>query len=555
LGQWDRDITKAARRAFQKLLVAGRCDRGGLMVSRESIENFRQERGFAGYLETSALSGAGCTELRDAIIQNIAWEQIPWTSSPRTFKLLKDVILKIKDEGKALLRMSELKQQVEMRLPEESFTMEELRSVVGLLAGPGIVWQLEFGDIVLLQPERINAYASAVIRSVRKHTEEIGAVLEEDVLSGKLDYQDMKRLSLEEERIVLRAMHQILIDHGLCLRENSEKGPLLVFPSYFKRERPELGDYPAIFVTYEFSGALDEIYATLVVRLHYSTAFERDRLWRFAADFKTQAGKRLGFKMTKKSEGAAEITVYFETGIPDDTKVTFIRYIHDHLQAKDPNANRIRHYVCQNIKCGEPVESIRAIKKAMETGQKNISCQFCGQKILLEDLIEQKFDSEKVIRDVQAINEQVKIKLDNESRDLILIGHAFVIAGEAGQIFRATPNSDWGIDGEIEFKNEKGEASGKRLYLQLKSGDSYLYARQGDNKEIFTIKNPRHSEYWQAHEYPVMLVIRTSDGQIRWMNVTDYLKRHGKETKRIIFDGEPFTALNVARMRDKLINI
>jgi hypothetical protein len=77
---------------------------------------------------------------------------------------------------------------------------------------------LEFGDIVLLQPERINAYASAVIRSVRKHTEEIGAVPEEDVLSGKLDYQDMKRLPQEEERIVLRAMHQIFIVHGLCLR-------------------------------------------------------------------------------------------------------------------------------------------------------------------------------------------------------------------------------------------------------------------------------------------------------------------------------------------------
>jgi hypothetical protein len=155
----------------------------------------------------------------------------------------------------------------------------------------------------------------------------------------------------------------------------------------------------------------------------------------------------------------------------------------------------------------------------------------------------------------QAINEQVKMKIDNESKELILIGHAFVIAGEAGQIFRAISNSDWGLDGEIEFKNEKGEANGERLYLQLKSGDSYLYTRQNDNQEIFTIKNPRYAEYWQAHKYPVMLVIRTSDGQIRWMNVTDYLKRHGKDTKQIVFDGEPFTALNVARMRDRLLEI
>jgi hypothetical protein len=29
--------------------------------------------------------------------------------------------------------------------------------VVGLLAGPGMVWELKFGSWVLLQPERVNA--------------------------------------------------------------------------------------------------------------------------------------------------------------------------------------------------------------------------------------------------------------------------------------------------------------------------------------------------------------------------------------------------------------
>jgi hypothetical protein len=51
-----------------------------------------------------------------------------------------------------------------------------------------------------------------------------------------------------------------------------------------------------------------------------------------------------------------------------------------------------------------------------------------------------------------------------------------------------------------------------------------------------------------------MLVIRTSDGRIRWMNVTDYLLEHGKDTKQIVFQGEPFTALNVARHRDGLLH-
>jgi len=71
LGQWDRDMTRAARRRFRKLLVAGRCDRGGLMVSSQSLTGFMEERGFAVYLETSALTGEGCDELRQTIIGNI----------------------------------------------------------------------------------------------------------------------------------------------------------------------------------------------------------------------------------------------------------------------------------------------------------------------------------------------------------------------------------------------------------------------------------------------------------------------------------------------------
>jgi hypothetical protein len=139
------------------------------------------------------------------------------------------------------------------------------------------------------------------------------------------------------------------------------------------------------------------------------------------------------------------------------------------------------------------------------------------------------------------------------------VGHAFSIAGEAGQIFRPTPNSDRGIDGEIEFKDLNGNASGQRVYLQLKSGDSYLYERK-DGKEIFTIKSDRLRKYWQQHAYPVMLVIRTSDGEIRWMDISAYLKAPDQSLRgerraanQIIFKGEPFTAANLQRMRDRLI--
>lgn len=98
----------------------------------------------------------------------------------------------------------------------------------------------------------------------------------------------------------------------------------------------------------------------------------------------------------------------------------------------------------------------------------------------------------------------------------------------AGQIFRPTANSDWGIDGEIEFKADTGRASGQRVYLQLKSGDSYTRFRRGGG-ERFSIKNPEHVAYWRDQPIPVWLVIESSHGAVRWMNITRRLLEHQED--------------------------
>ena len=551
LGHWEKALEAAVKHNPSRLLVAGRCDRGGITVSQSQLEQYCRERGYSSYLDTSAKSGEGCEKLKQAIAGYIPWERLPWTASSKLFKWLKDAVIGIKEEGIVLVRISELRQRLQMESREQGGDEKDLRAVVGLLAGQGIVQKLDFGDFVLLQPEQINNYASAVIRCVRENIDEIGCISEREVLDADFDFKDMKRLEEADEKILLRAMLQTFLDRSLCLREETTRGAQLVFPSYFKKDRPDIPEHPNVLVTYGFTGMPEEVYTTLVVRLYYTQEFDKEQLWKDAADFKSAAGKRVGLQMTKKKDDSAEIKVYFEAGTPVDTRVSFIKYIHEHLQKRAKEVTRVRSYICPH--CDTPLENRKAIKIRLEKGFKDIICGVCEERVTLIDLIEEKFASDEFQQAVREMDARAQFNIDNESRELILVGHAFTIAGEAGQIFRPTPNSDWGIDGEIEFKNDKGEASGKRVYLQLKSGDSYLYNRQRDETEIFTITKPRHAEYWQAHEYPVMLVIRTSDGEIRWMNVTDYLKKHGKQTKQIVFAGEPFTALNVSRLRDRLL--
>jgi small GTP-binding protein len=559
LAEWDRDICRAAKRPFAKLLVAGRCDVGRLMVSRKQIDDFCQQHNFIDYIETSAQTGEGCKKLHDAIVQHIPWDDIPWTASPRLFKLLKDTVINIKDRTYAaklrkgeertpvLLPMDALRQRIHLVLPGESFTEAELRAVVGLLHGPGVVWKLEFGDLVLLQPERINAYAAAVIRTVRSRTDDIGVIAEARVLDGNdLDFGAVVRLPAPEEATVRRAMHQLLVDRGLCIREKGQ----LVFPSLFTRARPEKIDFPNILMTYRFAGHLDEIYATLVVHLDSTRAFERDQLWLDAADFKTQEDKPIGLRMTRLGEGRAEITVYAALDVSNDSKVMFNRYVYEHLRTKDAAVARLRHYYCPT--CGKPVRDEKTVEEARAEGG-DLFCARCGKPIPLLDLIEQKFGSAKAAAEVRKMGEESQEKLETESTELILIAHAIEIADRAGHTCWVHPNSARGIDGEIEFKDHNGTLTGKRLYLQLRSRDSYLRKRQRDEAEVLTIKDPLHAGHWQQQKYPVMLVVRTSDDVIRWMDVRKYLKEQsagGKTAKQVIFNGEPFTPESVRRLCD-----
>jgi small GTP-binding protein len=558
LGQWDRDLTRASSKEFSKLLVAGRVDAGGLRVSRSQVEAFRKERGYLRFLETSAKTNTGCPELKQAILDGIKWDNIPWRSSPLLFKRLRDEIVRLKDEGRVLMRFKDLREMLRMRLSGEvaHFTDEELRAVVSLLAGPGVVWELEFGSWVLLQPERINAYAQAVIQTMRTDEHERGCLAEHRVLEGELTYHSsMARLEADEERFVLLAMHQTLVERGLCLREHTDQGPLLIFPSFYRRERPDLIGHPAVLVSYRFNGFLDDVYATLVVKLHHMQSFERDELWRYAADFKTLTNKQLGVKLTRRAEGAGELEVYFDPTIPPEEKIIFSKYVHEHLRQKARDVERLRHYVCPH--CGTPVGNREVAMKKLHEGKRSVVCIECEQRVPLWDELEQRFAADGVRERVRQLDEAANLVLDNESKERTLVGEVISTVALAGQISRELPVSDHGVDMEIEFKSDTGKATGRKLYLQLKSGDSHLRKRKRDGAEVFPIKDDRHARYWMEQAFPVLLVIRTSDGETRWMEVRDWLKGASgdgkKPVKQIPFQSERFDVVSVRRWRDRVL--
>ena len=58
-------------------------------------------------------------------------------------------------------------------------------------------------------------------------------------------------------------------------------------------------------------------------------------------------------------------------------------------------------------------------------------------------------------------------------------------------------------------------------------------------------------------KFPVLLVIRTSDGEVRWMEVRDWLKHATddgeKEVRSIVFEGERLDVMSVRRWRKRAL--
>ena len=261
--------------------------------------------------------------------------------------------------------------------------------------------------------------------------------------------------------------------------------------------------------------------------------------------------------MRKLGEGDAEIIAYCDPAVAVESKVTFIQYIHEHLKRYDPEVTLVRHYVCRNPDCEEAVSDVKAILRAREKGLTQLPCQYCFESIPLWDELEQELASETYEARVREMEATSRAGIDRESRDLMLEYHAFAIAEETSQTFVPIGNDDLGVQARIDLQDLSGQRSGRCLHLQLRPAEVYKSvstSRNGDT--IFEAGSKKLVDSWQRSESPVMLVHRTDDGYIRWMDVSAYLKQKGKDrktpVKQIVFEGEPFTALNLQRMRDRV---
>ncbi|MFZ9752551.1 MAG: DUF4365 domain-containing protein, partial [Cyanobium sp.] len=517
LRDWQTALLRSLPEPVPQLLVAARVD-AGFRASRSRLQRFAAEQGMA-LLETSAKQGDGCEQLRAAIAAAIPWEQLTRRTSPRLFRWIKAEILRLRDQGEVLLTYKDLRERLRQRLlagesadessaltglPPSALDDPTLTTVLGLLDGPGVLRQLEYGSYVLLKPEWLSVYGQAVVRSLRQAEPQLGALPVGAIAAGQLALQDERLKDGVEEQVLLAELERQLQERRICLRQGGQ----LVFPSHCGRERPANPALPEPFVSYAVRGWLDEIHATLVVSLAETRVFNLQELWRDAAAFRTPASPRaMALQLRRDNASEGVVTLHMAPGVSAAERVQFAQLVDHHLRQSAEQVERRRHWSCPYCHAPKGNETVLMGRLKRDGTKARVSCDACDRSFPLWDNLEQLFAEPTLRQTVEALSREQVPQLTSRRKGKLLVLEVGARLSSANQKWLEIPgDEDDGLDLQLEFTDDNGIGTGRYLYLQLKAGPSHL-RRRADGQEIFRIQNPRWIHTWTQQPGPVMLVI------------------------------------------------
>lgn len=373
---------------MKMFLVAARIDRSGRGTSTERIKKVVQKWGFDGYFETSAKEKWNIQSLAEAIRKAIQWESLPKVSSTDLFQLIKNFLHSEIGSGNILSTEEHLYRQFLASYQTLKLTKnlrQQFNTCIGRVESRGLIRRLSFGNLILLQPEILDAYASALVNAVKTEPDGLGCISEEKAKAADFALPTDARLKDEQqEKLLLIAMIENLLHYEIALREPTEQGPQLVFPSQSTRENPTLVDPEGKTVLFRFEGSVTHIYATLAVRLSHSGFFQKETVWKNAIIYTTKRGGTYGLLMKQIDEGIGEFVLFFDMYTSEDMRYHFEEYVHAHLRRRVAPENIQRRSLFSCPKCIIDFTEAQ-VPRRLEKGYEWIRCSVCDTKVFLQE--------------------------------------------------------------------------------------------------------------------------------------------------------------------------
>ncbi|MDQ3762256.1 MAG: TIR domain-containing protein [Actinomycetota bacterium] len=371
------------------ILVAARGDRGAPRLTTEETEAFCTERGIAGYVATSALRGDGLDELIELMRATIRWDECPTTVTTQTFKRIKDYVLGLKEAPspeKTILSLAEIRVCLEQECPGIKFTDDELVTVVRHLSNHGCVAQLRNSrgePRILLAPALLNNLASSMVLEARRNPKGLGALEEQQVLSGGYHFPELQVLTVQEREVLLDSAVAMFLKRSVCFRETDPLSghSYLVFPELINLKKPVIADEQPIDegTAYTVSGAVENVYASLVVLLGYTSTFTRTNQWRDHARYVVGDGLVCGLRKEDEREGELDLVLYFGTTVGTPIRTLFQSLVESFLARHELTVRRYNV-----VRCAQDHPLNRAVvRERLAQGAEYAFCPECGQQVAL----------------------------------------------------------------------------------------------------------------------------------------------------------------------------
>jgi len=354
---WVRAAQQAeqsAQRAYPvvRFLVSARTDRGGISASPRSPQQIMASGGFSAYYETSSKVGHSIDELREAVWRSVNWQALPPITSTQLFLEIRDFMVQEARSGTSIALIGALQHSFENTQVRAHAAVLDKRLFVSWLAGVeahGVLRLLGFGDLVLLKPELLDAYASALVIAAGNAESGIGALVEEEVLAGSFVPDEEFRLAdREQERLLLLATLDEMLRAELVLREPSDEGVFLVVPSEMRLSGPAAAVEVAGATRFRFEGPTQNIYSTLIVRLAHCGLYDKVDMWAGGAQFRSRNKGIANIQFSQPEEGVGSVELRFDKALTRDARLGLESYVQRHLwrHAIDGSVSMDRSITC-----------------------------------------------------------------------------------------------------------------------------------------------------------------------------------------------------------------
>jgi hypothetical protein len=236
---------------------------------------------------------------------------------------------------------------------------------------------------ILLAPELLNNLAASFVLEARRNPKGLGSLEETWRVARAYPFPELEPLSEEERAVLVDSVVLLLLEHNICFRETDPLGGLsyLVFPELINLRKPLFENEKAVEdgVAYTLSGAVENVYASLVVLLGYTEKFKRTDQWRNQARYEIGEGLICGFRQDGERDGELDLVLYFGVDVGPPVRTLFQGLVESFLAR--PSLNIVRY---EPVMCSLGHALNRAVlRDHVHAGKSFAFCSDCGERLAL----------------------------------------------------------------------------------------------------------------------------------------------------------------------------